>query len=880
MRERSGKVALSLAWVLAGALTIIIGCDGTSGRAGLGRVAPAQSEAFEVAEMRPNAGSTGVAIRPKIFFVFNQDFDFNTVHGGNTAFTFRLARLTSTGAVDPTGVCLTGVLVQTSFREFFFTPDADLDPNRVHRVTLTTGVKSMKGQSLAQAFTATFTTGGGAADTTPPKLIELFAFSRSGNNLIAQKLNVFDSSTPTASQPTTVTGIRADTSVVAIFSEPMDPASMTFSNATLSSGTSTNIPGTVVQTSVGGSPRAAAQGASPVRVFVLLPNQALIAAENIGVVGSLNKYKTDTNLRLQVLVTDRRFELANGFDGTATVTAAGASFVAPSTSSVAISQGRGEVTLKYSAAAANLTVSAVVSGTGFSGSASSSNLETVTTGQDAFLPGAAAVAFVPAFGESGETFTVTLGTGLKDGGGNGLDQNSTEAGLQGAIARFQTETLWTATDLALNTKTGATKHETIALAAGDVNGDSLDDLVALMDHEQPGNVDIDYLQTALFNSSGNAFATPVNTGGTSTTDHLFDPQNIRVTDVDQDGNRDLVFDRNNVNNLASASGQKKDVVTFLHGPPIAGVWGLTALATGPDFQNNLDLGGEVINPNDLLLATLDTGSDPDIVTANGIAPGNPTGSLSAFLGSTGKTFASPRQDVTTSPGPTGAGAVEIDAANTSVDDVIVATTEQLSQTTATTRVEFYANNGSGTLAQLTSRTITLGTATNMVTSDLEAAKFQDGSVSLGVGDFVVGIGRPNLFAGSQTNELQVFAHDHDAAGAPIGTVSHLQTLGSPSGIVSFGPSRIRSFDFDADGDLDLVVTNSDRAGTADGLVCVYRNMGKDTSATGQPWRGFSAVRIQYRTGQGAHDVATLSVGSGAADDFAVTNKTKLVVFKK
>lgn len=157
-----------------------------------------------VTSTNPNNGDTNVAFNHLVVVTFGAAMNETTV----TTSTFMLKQGSTaiTGTVAYTGATAT------------FTPDSDLEPDKVYTGTITTGAKDMAGNGLASDHTFTFTTGA-SADLVSPTI--------SLNDPIAN-----------------ATGIARNKEIVLTFSETMDPLTLNTSTFGLKQGTA-EISGTV-----------------------------------------------------------------------------------------------------------------------------------------------------------------------------------------------------------------------------------------------------------------------------------------------------------------------------------------------------------------------------------------------------------------------------------------------------------------------------------------------------------------------------------------------------------------------------------------------------------------------------------------------------------
>ena len=152
----------------------------------------------------PSNGATGVFLNKKITADFDKVMNSSSL---NTS-TFKL----STGTTPVSGtVTYTGTTAQ-------FSPASNLMPNSLYTATITTGAKDVAGNTLANNYTWSFTTGT-TLDNTPPTVISTDPINLATNVLI-NKI------------------------ITAKFSESMDPTTINATTFTLMQGLVT-VPGTV-----------------------------------------------------------------------------------------------------------------------------------------------------------------------------------------------------------------------------------------------------------------------------------------------------------------------------------------------------------------------------------------------------------------------------------------------------------------------------------------------------------------------------------------------------------------------------------------------------------------------------------------------------------
>jgi uncharacterized protein YdeI (BOF family) len=140
----------------------------------------------------PISDAAGVDLYRSISATFNEALNASTVNSS----TFTL----NTGSVAGT------VSYNDATHTATFTPDNSLAPFTLYTATLTTGIQDVAGNALASAYTWSFTTG--AADTTPPAIVDRFP--------------AIDAISVTLS-----------TNIVITFSEDLKPATISPANFTL-----------------------------------------------------------------------------------------------------------------------------------------------------------------------------------------------------------------------------------------------------------------------------------------------------------------------------------------------------------------------------------------------------------------------------------------------------------------------------------------------------------------------------------------------------------------------------------------------------------------------------------------------------------------------
>jgi O-glycosyl hydrolase len=181
------------AWWLVAAVLVIAGCGGSGGGGGTCTSNCGTTSPLSVSSVSPVNGSTGVAISSAVTATFNIGVSAGTV----TNSTFTLAQFGG-GAVAGTVSFNSATLTAT------FTPTSPLAYNTTYTATITTGVQSAAGLALASNYGWTFLTAAGPTPT-------------------------ITSVTPTNGS----TGVSVTSGVSAVFSEPMNPTTITSSTFTL-----------------------------------------------------------------------------------------------------------------------------------------------------------------------------------------------------------------------------------------------------------------------------------------------------------------------------------------------------------------------------------------------------------------------------------------------------------------------------------------------------------------------------------------------------------------------------------------------------------------------------------------------------------------------
>lgn len=152
----------------------------------------------------PDNGVMGVAFNKKIAATFSEAMNLSTLNA--TTFTLQTETTSILGAVTYTGTTA------------LFSPASNLTPNTVYTATITVGAKDLAGNALSYNYIWNFTTGA-TPDITPPTVV----FTDPINN---------------------ATSVALNKKIAAIFSEAMDPLTITTNTFTVRRGT-TSISGTL-----------------------------------------------------------------------------------------------------------------------------------------------------------------------------------------------------------------------------------------------------------------------------------------------------------------------------------------------------------------------------------------------------------------------------------------------------------------------------------------------------------------------------------------------------------------------------------------------------------------------------------------------------------
>ncbi len=193
-----------LAWAMALMLSALAaGCGGGGGQdaiLGGAGVTPAVTtpSATTVTVTAPANNGVGVATNGKISVTFGQAMDPATIN--STTFTL----------TGPGGTAVPGTVTYVGNTATFTPTTLPLASNTAYTATITTGAKTLTGAALDSDYVWTFTTGA-VADTTAPTVTSTGAANGA-------------------------TGLPVNRASTAIFSEPMDPATIGATTFTLTTG--------------------------------------------------------------------------------------------------------------------------------------------------------------------------------------------------------------------------------------------------------------------------------------------------------------------------------------------------------------------------------------------------------------------------------------------------------------------------------------------------------------------------------------------------------------------------------------------------------------------------------------------------------------------
>jgi Big-like domain-containing protein len=149
----------------------------------------------QVLSATPSAGASSIPVNTALTVLFSEAMDATSINGA----TFTLSNgMTGSVTYDATNHIAK------------YNPSGNLASNTTYTATITTGVRDLAGNALANNFVWSFTTGS-ASDTTPP---------------------IVSSITPAAG----ASFVPVNTSITSVFSEAMDAATINGTSFTLSSG--------------------------------------------------------------------------------------------------------------------------------------------------------------------------------------------------------------------------------------------------------------------------------------------------------------------------------------------------------------------------------------------------------------------------------------------------------------------------------------------------------------------------------------------------------------------------------------------------------------------------------------------------------------------
>jgi hypothetical protein len=356
----------------------------------------ADSGAPTVSFIDPANNATGVALNKKIAATFSEAMDPLTITTANVT-------VTAPGAVPVTGsVAYVGTTMT-------FTPNSNLAPNTTFIVTVTTGVRDLTGNALANNFVWSFTTG-----ATPDSAAPTVSFTDPAIN---------------------ATNVALNKKIAAVFSEAMDPATVTTTSFRLTGPGSSPVIGAVTYfgTVATFTPSSA-----------LAPNTTFTATVNTGV----------KDLAGNALAGNFVWSFTTG--ATPDTAAPTVTSTDPANNAVAVAVNK-KVAVVFSEVMDPLTIT--TANFTLTGPASSSVLGTVTyVGTTAtFTPNANLA--------PNSVFTGTITTGAKDLAGNALASNFIWTFTTGATPDVTAPTVSSidpannSTGVALNKKIAATFSE-------------------------------------------------------------------------------------------------------------------------------------------------------------------------------------------------------------------------------------------------------------------------------------------------------------------------------------------------------------------------------------------------------------------------------------
>jgi len=173
-----------------------------------------------VTALAPSCGATGVPINQKVAVTFSEAMNPATIIPANLTLTYLVGSVTTPipGAVAYAAASNIATITPTP-------AGTTLPLNTLITVTVTTGVKDVAGDAMASNYSCSFTTAR-SPDTTPPTVI---------------------STIPTCN----ATDVGVNTTVEAVFSEAMDPLTITTETVTLAGPGTTAVTGTVAYAGTG-----------------------------------------------------------------------------------------------------------------------------------------------------------------------------------------------------------------------------------------------------------------------------------------------------------------------------------------------------------------------------------------------------------------------------------------------------------------------------------------------------------------------------------------------------------------------------------------------------------------------------------------------------
>ena len=187
-------------------LVVTMTALGLSGCGGKGPLPPSDTTPPSVISVNPANGAQNVPINSSVIITFSEAMDASSINGQTIS--------VSTGNSNVQGsVTYSGVTA-------IFKPTSNLNPKTIYTVAVEAGVKDAAGNAMSSPYGYIFITGVDVQqDITPPRVVDV--------------------------QPSNRTiGVSPNTVIVVMFSEPMDPTTIT--NATVIISTvAGNIPSTV-----------------------------------------------------------------------------------------------------------------------------------------------------------------------------------------------------------------------------------------------------------------------------------------------------------------------------------------------------------------------------------------------------------------------------------------------------------------------------------------------------------------------------------------------------------------------------------------------------------------------------------------------------------